>query len=200
MPFWRNTNPKARLSSRRRSGRLLGRALFLSITMTIISATQETQHRPATKKAAAQRANELTLAGLRPGRDKLGRAVQLFAPIDPKSVTNDSQTIWLDACCKQSLSIDFDSSKKIQVIRAGVATATTTCPTVSAAPWKTGLGLRLDDPVPKVPSTKNGQPLELWYYQFDRAGPVVPMEILCTRAKDGQPRRVIEITLAAASL
>jgi hypothetical protein len=58
------------------------------------------------------------------------------------------------------------------------------------------------DPGNKSPSTRDGQPLELWYYAFDWAGPDVPqvMEVLCTRGRDGQPGRVIEITLAAPSL
>jgi hypothetical protein len=216
MPFWRNASSLSRLCGRFCSGRLLPaltlEGLFLSVAVTTLTSAQDTQHRPTPKEAAAHRANELTLAGLRPGRDKLGRAIQLFTPIDPKSVTNDSQTFWLDSRRKQCLTIEFDSTKKIQVIRAGVA-ATANCPTVSPTLWKTGLGLRVDDPVAKViklygepdsksPSTKNGQPLELWCYQFDWAGPDVPqvMEILCTREKDGQPGRVIEITLAAPSL
>jgi len=54
----------------------------------------------------------------------------------------------------------------------------------------------------KSPSTRDGQPLELWYYAFDWAGADVPqvMEVLCTKEKDGQPGRVVEITLAASSL
>jgi hypothetical protein len=42
----------------------------------------------------------------------------------------------------------------------------------------------------------------LLYYAFDWAGPDVPqvMEVLCTAQKDGEPGRVVEITLAAASL
>jgi hypothetical protein len=42
----------------------------------------------------------------------------------------------------------------------------------------------------------------LWYYAFDWAGPDVPqvMEVVCTREKDGQAGRVVEITLAAPSL
>ena len=81
------------------------------------------------------------------------------------------------------------------------------------SPWKTGLGLRVNDLAPKVvqlygppdsksPSTRDGQPLELWYYAFDWAGPDVPqvMEVLCTREQDGKPGRVVEITLAAPSL
>jgi hypothetical protein len=58
------------------------------------------------------------------------------------------------------------------------------------------------EPDSKSPSTRDGQPLELWYYAFDWAGRDVPqaMEILCTREKEGQPGRVIEITRAASSL
>ena len=58
------------------------------------------------------------------------------------------------------------------------------------------------EPDSRSPSTKDGQPLELWYYAFDWAGPDVPqvMEVLCTREKDGQPGHVVEITLAAPSL
>jgi hypothetical protein len=79
--------------------------------------------------------------------------------------------------------------------------------------WVTGKGTKLGDstkalartygpPDSKSPSTRDGQPLELWYYAFDWAGPDVPqvMEVLCTREQDGKPGRVIEITLAAPSL
>ena len=79
--------------------------------------------------------------------------------------------------------------------------------------WTTGKGLVLGEPTTKVvqlygapdsrsPGTKDGQPLELWYYAFDWAGPDVPqvMEVLCTKEKDGEPGRVAEITLAAPSL
>jgi len=81
------------------------------------------------------------------------------------------------------------------------------------SPWKTGHGLRVGDsavnvvqlygdPDSRSPSTKGGQPLELFHYAFDWAGPDVPqvMEVLCTKDKDGQPGRVLEITLAATSL
>ena len=57
-------------------------------------------------------------------------------------------------------------------------------------------------PDSRSPSTKDGQPLELMYYAFDWAGPDVPqvMEVLCTKAAEGKPGRVMEITLAAPSL
>ena len=54
----------------------------------------------------------------------------------------------------------------------------------------------------RSPSTKGGQPLELLYHAFDRAGPDVPqvMQVVCTASGDGEPGRVVEITLAASSL
>ena len=171
------------------------------------------QQKPAPKPAAAHRANELTLAGLRPGRDKLGRAATLYDSIDGKRSTADSQSVWKDPCRKQVLAIDFDAQKKIQVIRAGYVPLTADCLSLPPSPWKTGLGLRVNDLAPKVvqlygppesksTSTRDGQPLELWYYAFDWAGPDVPqvMEVLCTREQDGKPGRVVEITLAAPSL
>ncbi|MGB2635737.1 MAG: hypothetical protein WAM58_17545 [Candidatus Acidiferrum sp.] len=168
---------------------------------------------PVAKKTAAHRANEFTLAGLRPGTDKLARAVQLYRTIDPKSSTNDLQTVWKDPCRKQILAVDFDTQKKIQVIRTGSVALTGDCTALPPSPWRTGRGLAVNDPATKVvqlygepdsksPSTRDGQPLELWYYAFDWAGPDVPqvMEVLCTLEKEGQPGRVVEITLAAPSL
>ena len=79
--------------------------------------------------------------------------------------------------------------------------------------WATGKGLRLGDPATRAvrlygrpdsrsPSTKGGQRLELLYYAFDWAGPDVPqvMEVVCTVVIEGEPGRVVEITLAASSL
>jgi hypothetical protein len=114
MPFWRNANPKAHLSSRRCSGRFLRRALFLSITITTMSAAQETQHRPATKQAVADRVNGLTLAGLRPGGDKLGRAVQLFPPSVPKaSPTTPKRFGWTLVASSLSPSISTPPRKSM---------------------------------------------------------------------------------------
>jgi hypothetical protein len=214
MPFWRKGNGSSQSCGLPRlcSGRSQKRAL-LCLCLTSAFASAQIPQKPVPKKSSAQRANELTLAGLRPGRDRLGRAVQLYRGIDPKSSTNDSQTIWLDPCHKQLLAVDFDTEKKIQVIRAGTAKLTADCLVLPPSSWKTGHGLLVGDPAAKVvelygqpdsrsPSTRDGQPLELLYYAFDWAGPDVPqvMEVLCTREKDGQPGRVVEITLAAPSL
>jgi hypothetical protein len=189
------------------------RGSALAIAVLCLPLAQLANQKPSSASVSSHRANEFTLAGLRPGRDRLARAVQLYKAIDPKSSTNDSQTTWKDACRNQILAIDFDTDEKILVIRAGAVPLAGDCSSAPPSPWKTGLGLRVADPATKVaqlygepdsksPSTRDGQPLELWYYAFDWAGPDVPqvMEVLCTREKDGQPGQVVEITLAAPSL
>jgi hypothetical protein len=194
------------------SGRLPRRVVLLSF-MAATLATAQAVHQQAAKNATAHRANELTLAGLRPGRDTLNRAMQLYHTVDPKSSTNDSQTVWLDTCARHTLTVDFDDDKKIQVIRTGLNPTPANCRAVSMNVWKTGHGLGVGDTTARLsqlygeadsksPSTRDGQPLELWYYAFDWAGPDVPqvMEVLCTRESEGQPGRVVEITLAAPSL
>lgn len=179
-------------------------------TMRSAQAPKPTQKRPST----AQRANEITLAGLRPGRDSLSRAIGLYKNPRNASQKEESTFSWGAPCQKQTLSVDVDASKRIQVIRT-IETdwSEGDCAKAFLGTWSTGHGLRVGDPSPRVaqlygapdsksPSSRGGQQLELWYYAFDWAGADVPqvMEVLCTKEKDGQPGRVIEITLAAPSL
>ena len=184
--------------------------------MTLVPALAGAQSamKPAAEKATAHRANELTLAGLRPGRDNLEKAAELNGKFGKKGTTDGAQTEWHDVCRDVSLTVDSDRAKRIQVIRTGLWEGSPAdCSKMPPGPWKTGLGLRVGDSTAKVaqlygapdsksPSTKDGQPLELWYYAFDWAGENVPqvMEVLCTREADGKPGRVVEITLAAPSL
>jgi hypothetical protein len=201
------------MPGRLRGGRLLRRALWGMFLASTIASAQTTQKAVA-KKTGAHRANELTLAGLRPGRDSAERAISLYRePSNPKE-ERDAQLQWVKTCETQTLTLDLDANKKIQVIRTTeLAWLLGDCAHLSPGPWRTGLGLRVGDAVGKVaqlygepdsksPSTRDGQPLELWYYAFDWAGPDVPqvMEVLCTRGKEGQPGKVVEITLAAPSL
>lgn len=187
--------------------------LFLGTTS---AAAVYSSQQPAPKAGTAHRANEYTLAGLRPGIDRLTRAAVLFKKADAHSDAQDSQLTWTDSCRHERLILTYDTEKKIQVIRITSLrdqdTSDCANPSTSSV-WKTGRGLRLRDserklvqlygpPDSKSPSTRDGQPLELWYYAFDWAGPDVPqvMEVLCTRDSDGQSGRVVEITLAAPSL
>jgi hypothetical protein len=134
--------------------------------------------------------------------------------ITGESELKADQILWADACRHQTLEVDLDTDNKVQVIRVTLPERMMAdCSKQSLGPWKTGRGLRVGESAAKVtelygkpdsrsPSTKEGQPLELWYYAFDWAGADVPqvMEVLCTREADGKPGHVVEITLAGPSL
>ena len=157
---------------------------------------------------------ELTLAGLRPGRDAIGKAQRLFQK--PEAITdNGTAQTWQDTCRNEALSVIADPSGSILEVRVTYAALESkrNCANAARNHWTTGHGLILGDscsravalygqPNSRGPSTKSGQQLELLYYAFDWAGPDVPqvMEVLCTPGKDSQPGRIVEITLAAPSL
>ena len=65
----------------------------------------------------AKQANEMTLAGLRPGRDSARRAIELYKKPSNKVTEQDLQMAWGATCQKQTLTIDLDAAKKIQVVR-----------------------------------------------------------------------------------
>jgi hypothetical protein len=161
----------------------------------------------------AKRANEMTLAGLRPGRSsyKLAASRYRLPPIEkPGEMTVGFQ----DFCSKMVLHVDISEKSIINSLRLEEELGLQgKCVTSRKTEWVTGHGLTIGDspsrvvqvygePTSRSPSTRNGQPLELLYYAFDWAGPEVPqvMEVVCTVPKDGTPGRVVEITLAAGSL
>ena len=166
--------------------------------------------------AGARRHNELTLAGLRPGRSTISEALKKYKYA--KRNGNEDTLSSHDICFGQVLTITPDGDE-IQAIRVSDDNGghMTEClyrdEKRPANRWVTGHGLEIGnsdsrvidlygEPDSRSPSTKNGKPLELLYYAFDWAGPDVPqvMEVVCTREKDGKPGRVVEITLAAPSL
>jgi hypothetical protein len=167
--------------------------------------------------AAAHPSDELTLAGLRPGRDAIAKAQRLFSKSSAIGDDGTSRT-WHDDCRREVLSIIADPSGTILEVRVAEGALDTKheCAFPGASRWVTGHGLVIGNSCPRAlalygqpnsrgPSTKGGQQLELLYYAFDWAGPDVPqvMEVLCTPekdGKDGKPGRVVEITLAAPSL
>jgi len=193
-------------------GRLLRRALLASCAATAL-ATYSIPQQPS-QRATARRVNELTLAGLRPGRASAKHAIRLLGePAGNAEPDYSNHLDWFDHCRGLLLTVDLDKQNRIPTVRLSRQTPIGEACDVRTSPWKTGHGLRVYDetsllqrtygnPDSKSPSTRDGQPLELWYYAFDWAGPDVPqvMEILCTREKEGQPGRVVEITLAAPSL
>ncbi|HSC45225.1 MAG TPA: hypothetical protein VLC94_05320 [Candidatus Acidoferrum sp.] len=162
------------------------------------------------KDRTAKRFDELTLAGLRPEVDTEAKAIRLYKGYRRQG----SDLTWLAVCAKEILAIEVDEDHKIQTVRATEARwIPGDCDKYGPTPWRTGRGLRIGSPASRAielygepdsrsPSTKAGQRLELLYYAFDWAGPDVPqvMEVECTVGKEGEPGRVVEITLAASSL
>ena len=167
--------------------------------------------------AASKHVNELTLAGLRPGKDTLKQVQEAYPTI--KHQDSDKNGFVLHNLCRRSqFFVETDSTRRIATLRVATSDSSImvgcTEKGLRLAPLlATGKGLAVFDPAERVvflygeptsrsPGTKNGQPLELLYYAFDWAGPDVPqvMEVVCTAPRDGTPGRVVEITLAAGSL
>ena len=183
MPFWRKGNRPARLPGLPRlcSGCTLKPAL-LSLCLTIMVAVAvvagplrgEASQKPTPKTAATRKSNELTLAGLRPGKDTTARLYRLYPNFKTSATTQDGQISWDDPCRQERLTIDVDSGKNVQVIRVArmEESKSAHCDAASVpSRWKTGLGLRVLDnarsviqlygqPDSRSPSTKDGQPLE----------------------------------------
>jgi len=163
---------------------------------------------------ARPRANELTLAGIRPGRDKIGRVFGLYGK--PKTGRKgETEFSWEVHCQPESLFVAIDQSGVVQAVQVDLRqdVLELDCERKTEIAWRTGRKLENGDlasramklygePDSRSPSTKGEQQLELLYYAFDWAGPDVPqvLTVLCTVKKDRMPSRVVEITLAASSL
>jgi hypothetical protein len=169
--------------------------------------------RPAIQSSVAPtRANELTLAGLRPGKDSVRRAMSKLR--NPSvGAPGDSSFSWPDFCHKRLLSVELGPADKIQTVRLKHVDWMADCVIVSPSKWKTGRGLAIYDskarviqlygqPNSRSPSMYSGQEIELFHYSFDWAGSDVPqvMEVSCTPEKDGEPGHVMEIKLKATTL
>ncbi len=175
-------------------------------------------HRMATQSAASHGqhvANELTLAGFRPGRDLVAIAEKRFKMKHIVEERVPGIVIWRDDCSGRAVRLEVDAKEVIQ----GVTVTTLAAKTGSCGErpgdfldpknWTTGRGLRIGDPQDRItelygepdssgPALKNGLELDLLSYQFNWAGSDVPqvMEVLCAR----DTGRVLEITLAYPSL
>src|ERR1700688_1434211 len=90
-----------------------GSAVAAVLCAVSLAQTPKAEHR----KTAAHRANELTLAGLRPGTDTLARGKQATLGWGDGRLSGDGQTEWFDPCRDVSLSIEVDKDKRIQIIR-----------------------------------------------------------------------------------
>jgi hypothetical protein len=160
------------------------------------------------------RANELTLAGLQPGRDTLAAASKRYGT---KYATegNASGKQWRDTCTGRLLEIEADASAPIQSVTvSALGPMDGKCEgrrfdALDMKGWITGRGLRLGDPQQRIveiygepsstgPSIKGDRELEFLYYAFDWAGSDVPqvLQVYCAR----DTGRVVEMTLAYPSL
>jgi hypothetical protein len=168
------------------------------------------------KSKSGKFANELTLAGLRPGRDKLSSAREKFGtklPTTEEAADRDIQ--WIDFCGGEVLRVEADRDGMIQTIDLRAAEPMRRCSPEAlearkyTASWKSGHGLRLGDKLERVvtiyrppnskgPGEEQDQKLELLFYMFDWAGSDVPqvMEVSCDKATG----RVVRIMLAFPSL
>ncbi len=167
------------------------------------------------QEEAGKRANELTLAGLRPGRDTLEAALKRYtskyaSEPDPAGIRE-----WRDPCTGRSLELTVDARSLVRGITvSSLGPQDGKCDdgrfdALDMQSWVSGRGLRLGDPQGKVieiygepnstgPSVKEDKELVFLYYAFDGADSDMPqvMEIYCAR----DTGRVVEITLAYPSL
>jgi hypothetical protein len=182
-------------------------ALALALPLAVAAAPQA---------GLSGRANELTLAGLRPGSDKMGPPAKLYRGL-PLASQSDGVFLWGDECIHWELRVEVDEGGVVQVVTVDSSYAPDSkakCPAPSsAAPRRkllqTGHGLSPGDTRERVielygkpnsagPSMRGSCELDLLYYAFDWAGTHVPqvMEVYC----DHTTGRVVEITLAFPSL
>ncbi len=161
-----------------------------------------------------KRANELTLAGLRPGRSKIAQAETDFVSLERRQPA-DGVFEWSDVCNGRILHAEADDARVVQVVTVTtlVLTSKSDCSgqgeLKSRKLWSAGRGLALGNsrqnvlqlygqPDSRSPSIRGSRELELYFYSFDWAGSDVPqvMEVYCDRVTG----RVVEITLAFPSL
>jgi hypothetical protein len=162
------------------------------------------------------RVNELTLAGLRPGRDKAPAAAKGFRDLERDPDVTDAY-VWGDICMHRELRVEADASGVVKTVTVGSKYKPDIMAKCAASVMEpkrlkliaSGHGLQLGDACGRIeemygraasrsPSVKGSDKLELYLYTFDWAGPDVPqvMEVSC----DASTQTVVEITLAASSL
>jgi hypothetical protein len=157
--------------------RLLAGISAIAVVVLAAGALAQT---PVRKAALPTRHNEVTLAGLRPGRQTEAQAVRLLG--DSLPWMDSYARSWASYCARELLTIHIDDKDKIETITAARFEWTGECVMTERTRWNTGLGLRVGDAATRViqlygqpdsrsPSTKDGQRLELLYYAFDWAGP-----------------------------
>jgi hypothetical protein len=155
--------------------------------------------------------NELTLAGLRPGRDSVANAFKRYKQKYLVSKTNADSKEWRDTCTGHSLALAVDSRSVIQQVTvSALVPRDGNCDNrrfefLNLDEWVTGKGLRLGDsrnhvvelygePSSSEPVVRDDADFELLQFDFAASGPDVPqtMQVYCQRDSG----RVVEITLS----
>ena len=158
--------------------------------------------------------NELTLAGLRPGRDSLANALKHYKQKYLVNKTSADSKEWRETCTGHSLVLALDSQSVIQEITvSSLVPRDGNCDNrrfefLNLDDWITGKGLRLGDsrnhvvelygePSLSEPVVRDDADFELLQFDFAALGPNVPqqMKVYCERDSG----RVVEITLSASS-
>lgn len=192
----------------KRSWRLVSAALAAGalVSVALLAAFAQDAANP-------QRHNELTLAGLRPGRDRISTPKNVFRTL--ALATSRVGVIEWRNDCGQKLRVETDQRGVVETVTASVlGDKLNGCKSQigaaqTYAALETGRRLGLDNLCPKVtgiygepesrsPSVQGPRKLELLFYSFDWAGEDVPqsMEVSC----DAATGRVVEITLASSTL
>ncbi len=185
--------------------------LAVALPVSLLSAQRDSSAQPGN---APKRANELTLAGLRPGHDPLSGAFKHYKEKYLVSKTSVTAKEWRDTCTGHSLSLAIDPHSIIQQVTVSLLVPRDgNCDNrrfefLNLDDWVTGKGLRLGDSRNRVvelygepnsggPLVRGDADLELLQFDFSWAGAGVPqaMQIYCERDSG----RVVEISLSAAA-
>ena len=169
---------------------------------------------PAQRPDPPKLANELTLAGLRPGRDSVANAFKHYKQKYLVSKTSADSKEWRDTCTGRSLALAVDPQSVIQEITVSLLVPRDgNCDNrrfefLNLDDWVTGKGLRLGDsrnrvvelygePNSSEPVARDDADFEVLQFDFASVGPDVPqaMRVYC-QLESG---RVVEITLSSTS-
>jgi hypothetical protein len=185
--------------------------LLVSVVAMVVLALQVGLH--AVQRG---RVNELSLAGLRPGHDKISDPASEFRDLTRDAAVSDAY-VWGDICMHRELRVETDDSGVVKIVTVGSSykpEIMTKCAARVMDPKRlrliaSGHGLQLGDACGRIeeiygkaesqsPSVRGTDKLELYLYKFDWAGPDVPqvMEVSC----DASSQTVVEIMLAASTL
>ena len=188
-----------------------GWTIFSRCTSALLALTLASVAAHAQTSAAPARYNELTLAGLRPGRDSLAIAQKHYkAKYSSNEESGTTQKQWGDPCTGHTLTLTVDTQNVIEAVTvSSLVPLDGKCESrrnevLDEKNWVTGRGLHLGDPQDRVsqlygdpaysgPSVKGSAELEFLNYPFDWMGSGVPqaMQIYCER----DTGKVVEITL-----